>query len=62
MTLFAAVHESAIGTKRTKQPHQSLSAFGPKRTWVVQNPASQRTSDHLVCYRLIRQIRLARSF
>src|SRR5262245_35275362 len=32
-----------------------MSAYDPKRTSAVQNPASQRTSDHPVCYRLIRQ-------
>jgi hypothetical protein len=30
MTVIAAVHESAIGTKRTSRMHQRMSAFGGK--------------------------------
>jgi hypothetical protein len=52
---------AAKGVKRTSACALHMSAFDPKRTSAVQNPASQRTSDHLVCYRLIRQTKLARS-
>jgi hypothetical protein len=36
--LFAAAHESAIGTKRTSACAPHMSAFDPKRTWVGPFP------------------------
>jgi hypothetical protein len=37
---FAAVHESAIGTKRTSLFAPHMSAFGVKRTWVPHRKMS----------------------
>jgi hypothetical protein len=44
-----------LGVKLTCRFALQMSAFDPKRTSAVQDPASQRTSDHLACYPLIRQ-------
>src|SRR6516165_665578 len=51
---------SLLGVKRTCLSALHMSAFDPKRTSAVQNPCIA-ADDHLVCYRLIRQTRLARS-